>query len=153
VVAYVLIGAIFVHRARTRGVGARVRPYVVWGILLVGVASLVAFWAVQHPLWWAQIGAGLSSQAQPWLHRLVGPLGVIGLGLLIRAVVERSRALAAFSVVYLTTVVASAPTRFHGGPPSPWAFPPGVLVPGLVLLAGSGVFGVLERKGTGGPGG
>ena len=76
------------------------------------------------------------------LYRLVGPLGVIGLGLLVLARVERSRALAGFGVVYLVAVLATARTGFHGGP---WVFLPGVLVPGLVLLAGSAVFAVLER--------
>ena len=144
VVAYVLIGAIFVRRARSRGVGARVRPYVIGGIVLVAAATLVAVWDLHHPLSWADLGGGLlrpGSATEARLYRLVGPLGVIGLGLLVLARVERSRAVAAFSVLYLVAVAATAPTGFHPGR----VFLPGLLVPGLVLLAGSLLFAVLER--------
>jgi hypothetical protein len=144
VVAYVLIGAIFVRRAHSRGVGARVRPYVIGGIVLVAAATLVAVWDLQHPSSWAARAAGFCSRALPWgarLYRLVGPLGVIGLGLLVLARVERSRAVAAFSVVYLVAVAATAPTGFHPGR----VFLPSLLVPGLALLAGSLLFAVLER--------
>jgi hypothetical protein len=147
VVAYVLIGAIFVRRARSRGVGARVRPYVIGGIALVAAATLVTVWDLHHPLSWAALGGGLlqpGSAAGARLYRLVGPLGVIGLGLLVLARVERSRALAAFSVVYLVAVAATAPTGFHPGR----VFLPGLLVPGLILLAGSPLFAVLERPAT-----
>jgi hypothetical protein len=151
VVAYALIGAIFVSRARAHGVGARVRPYVVAGIVLVAVATLITIWRLQHPLSWAELGDALlrpGSAAGARLYRLVGPLGVIGLGLLVLARVERSRALAAFSVVYLIAVLATTPTGFHAGRLSPWTFLPGILVPGLVLLAGTAVFAVLERPAT-----
>jgi hypothetical protein len=147
VVAYALIGAIFVRQARLRGVGARVRPYVIGGIVLVTVAMLITVWDLHHPLSWSAFGGALlrpGSPAQAWLYRLVSPLGVIGLGLLVLARGERSRALAAFSVVYLVAVAASAPTGFHGGR----LFLPGVLVPGLLLLAGSALFAVLERPTT-----
>ena len=64
--------------------------------------------------------------------------------LLVLARVERSRAIVAFSIVYLVAVVASAPTGFHAGR----FFLAGVLGPGLVLLAGSALFAVLERPTT-----
>jgi len=144
VVAYAVIGAIFARRARSRGVGARVRPYVVGGIVLVAIATLVTAWGLHHPLSWAQLGSTLAptgSVAQAWLHRLVGPLGVIGVGLLVLARVERSPGVAAFGIAYLVAVIASAPLGVHGGR----VFLPGLLVPGLVLLAGSALFAVLER--------
>src|SRR6266508_3958045 len=125
-VAYALIGAIFLRQARSRGVGARVRPYVVGGIVLVAVATLIAVWDLQHPLSWSELVGGHLQPGSPVgsrLYRLVGPLGVIGLGLLVLARVERSRALAGFGVVYLVAVLATARTGFHGGP---WVFLPGV---------------------------
>jgi hypothetical protein len=151
VVAYALIGAIFVRRARSHGVGARVRPYVVAGIVLVAVATLITIWHLQHPLSGAELGGPLllpGSAAGARLYRLVGPLGVIGLGLLVLARMERSRALAAFTVVYLVAVLATTPAGLHAGRLGPWAFLPGIVVPGLVLLAGSAVFAVLERPAT-----
>jgi hypothetical protein len=74
----------------------------------------------------------------------VSPLGVIGLGLLVLAWVERSRAVVAFAVVYLVAVVASTPIGFHEGR----FYVVGVLVPGVVLLAGGALFSVLERRST-----
>ena len=144
VVAYGVIGAIFVRRARSRGVGARVRPYVIGGIVLAVAATLMTVWGIQHPLSWSAFGTAIAppgSLAQAWLHRLASPLGVIGLGLLVLARVERSRAVAAFGVVYLVAVAASAPIGVYAGR----FFLPGVLVPGLVLLAGSALFALLER--------
>jgi len=149
VVAYVLIGAIFLRRARSRGVGARVRPYVIGGIVLVAVAMLIGFWHLEQPLSWVALGGGHlppGSAAAARLFRLIGPLGVIGFGLLVLARVERSRALAAFSILYLVAVAATTPTGFHTGR----LFLPGILVPGLVLLAGSALFAVLERPTTAG---
>jgi hypothetical protein len=144
VVAYAVIGAIFVRQARSRGVGARVRPYVIGGIVLVAAAMLMTVWGIQHPLSWSAFGTAIAppgSVVQAWLHRLVSPLGVIGLGLLVLARVERSRVVVAFSIVYLVAVAASAPIGAHAGR----FFLPGVLVPGLVLLAGSALFAFLER--------
>jgi hypothetical protein len=149
VAAYALIGGIFVRRARARGVGARVRPYLLGGIVLVAAGTLIALWNLEHPLSWVALGGGHlrpGSAPQAWLYRLFGPLGVIGFGLLVLARVERGRALAGFSVLYLVAVAASTPTGFHGGR----LFLPGVLVPGLVLIAGSVLFAVLERPTTAG---
>jgi len=149
VMAYALIGAIFARRARSRGVGARVRPYVIGGIVLVAGAVLIAAWDLEHPLSWvADVDGYLppGSVVAARLHRLVGPLGVIGLGLLVLARVERSRALAAFTFVYLVAVAATTPIGIHSGR----LFLPGLLVPGLVLLAGSALFAVLERPTTAG---
>lgn len=150
VLAYAVIGVIFVVQARSRGVGTRIRPYIVGGIVLVVAATLIAVWNFQHPLSWGDF-AGLhlrsGQAAAPRLRRLVGPLGVIGLGLLVLARVERSRALARFTVLYLVVVLATAPVGFHRGP---WAFLPGILVSGLFLLAGSAVFALLERPAAAG---
>jgi hypothetical protein len=144
VAAYAIIGAIFARRARSRGVGARVRPYVIGGIMLVVVAILIPVWDLEHPLSWAALAGGHlqpGSAMAARLYRLTGPLGVIGLGLLVLTRVERSRALAAFSVAYLVAVAVTTSTGHHAGR----LFLPGVLAPGLILLAGAALFAVLER--------
>ena len=77
VVAYASIGAIFVRRARSRGVGAR-WAYVIGGIVLVAAATLVAVWDLQHPLSWFALGGGRlqpGSAAGARLYRLVVRLG------------------------------------------------------------------------------
>lgn len=148
VAAYAVIGAAFVRRARARGVGTRVAPYVVGGIVLALAAAGVSVWDAAHPLSWAHVAGTFVPVGSPWvpqLNRLVGPTGVIGLGLLVLARVERSRTLVLFALVYLYTVMASVPTGQRAAALSQWVFLPGLLVPGLVLLVGSGLFAVLER--------
>lgn len=145
VMAYALIGWVLARRARSRGVGARVGPYVLGGIVLVAVATLITVWELGHPLSLGDLGVvhlSPGSALAARLYRLVSPLGVIGLGLLVLARVERSRSLAGFSLGYLLAVAASTPTGLHGGR----VFLPGLLVPGLVLLAGAGLFAVLEHR-------
>lgn len=144
VIGYGLIGAIFARQARSRGVGARVRPYVIGGIVLTAVSVLIIVWELHHPLAWSSFGSAFlspGSLAQAWLQRLISPVGVIGLGLLVLAGMERSRAVLGFGIVYLVAVAASAPIGTYTGK----FFLPGLLVPGLVLLAGGGLFALLER--------
>ena len=152
VAAYALIGAAYARQARARGVGTRVRAYVVGGVVLAVVATLLSLWDLQHPLAWAQIADPLLPASSPWvpeLNRVIGPTGVIGLGLLVLARVERSRALVAFSVLYLLTVLTSLQPVRHMAALSPWHFLPNLLAPGLVLLVGSGLFALLERSRAG----
>lgn len=153
VAAYAVIGAVFVRRARARGVGTRVTAYVVGGAVLALAATGVSLWDAAHPLSWARVAGSFVDVGSSWvpeLNRLVGPTGVIGLGLLVLARVERSRALVLFALVYLYSVMASVPT---GQRPtaalSSWVFLPSLLLPGLVLLVGSGLFAVLERRRAG----
>lgn len=148
VAAYALIGAAYARHARARGVGTRVRPYVVGGIVLAVVATLLSLWDLQHPLAWAQVADPLVPASSPWvpeLNRVIGPTGAIGLGLLVLARVERSRALAAFGVLYLFTVLTSLQPVQHVAALSTWFFLPRLVVPGLVLLVGSGLFALLEH--------
>ena len=49
VLAYAVIAAFYVHRARSRGVGSRVRPYVLTGVIIALVATAVSLWFVTHP--------------------------------------------------------------------------------------------------------
>src|SRR5213078_1494757 len=49
VLAYAAIAAFYVHRAHSRGVGTRVRPYVITGIIIAVVATGISLWLVTHP--------------------------------------------------------------------------------------------------------
>lgn len=153
VAAYSVIGAVFVRRARARGVGTRVIAYVVGGVVLALAAAGVSLWDAAHPLSWAHVAGTFVPVGSSWvpeLNRLVGPTGVIGLGLLVLARVERSRALVLFALVYLYSVMTSVPTGQRSTATlSSWMFLPGLLLPGLVLLVGSGLFAVLERRRAG----
>ena len=124
VLAYVAIAAFALHRARTRGVGTRVLPYVVVGIVIAVVVTGAALWAAHHP------GVGAPSS----LYRLIGPAAAIGLALLVLAWVERSVALFAVTVGYLAIVLIPINFGWVTHHPSPWFFLPRLLIDGTVLL-------------------
>jgi hypothetical protein len=88
--AYVAISWFYFHHARRRGVGTRVRPYVVVGVLLVLLATVWALWAAAHPAFLAEsLHLGLSRRTD-FLNRIASPAGAIGLALLLLAWIERS---------------------------------------------------------------
>ncbi|WP_433287633.1 hypothetical protein ACQPZQ_33820 [Pseudonocardia sp. CA-142604] len=145
VLAYVAIAAFSVYRARRRGVGARVLPYVASGIaarLVFGVASA---WAQQLNL----IGY---FPAGPVAAGLV-PLISISLALFVLARVERNWPLLAFAAGYLVVALLACGigTRslglnagWHLGPM--WSFLPSLVVAGGVLLLGGVGFALAERR-------
>jgi hypothetical protein len=136
VLAYAAIAAFYVHRARRRGVGTRVRPYVITGVIIAVVATGISLWLVTHP------GViGYPSFAPPGflLFRLVSPQGAIGLALLVLAWVERNRALLVFGLVYLVIVGFG----WILIPRSPWLF---LASTAAVLLLGSLGFALAERR-------
>jgi hypothetical protein len=137
--AYAAIAAFYVHRARSRGVGTRVRPYVLAGVIIALVATGVSLWFVTHP------GViGFLSPPSPgtiFVHRLVSPAGAIGLALLVLARVERNRALLVFGLVYLVIVGFS----WMFTPHSTWLLP---VTTATVLLLGSIGFALAERRGV-----
>ena len=144
--AYIAIAAFYVHRARARGVGTRVRPYVTAGIIIAVLLTCASLWAAHHP----PIG-GLGFL---WLHgpqsfgffsRLVGPACAIGLALLVLAWAERNRALLLFTLGYL--VVVLVPITFGWGTrPTPWAHSPHLVIYGSVLLLGGLGFALAQRR-------
>ena len=137
VLAYAAIAAFYVHRARSRGVGTRVRPYVITGVIIAVVATGISLWLVTHP---GVVGYPFSapSAALKFLNRLVSPQGAIGLALLVLARVERNRALLVFGLVYL--VIVGFGWIFI--PLSPWLF---LVTTAAVLLLGSIGFALAER--------
>jgi hypothetical protein len=139
VVAYAAIAAFYVHRARSRGVGTRVRPYVIAGVLIAVAATGVSLWLAAHAEAFGLPSATPSSGPE-FLSRLASPEGAIGVALLVLAWVERSRALLVFGLGYL--VIVGFGSIFI--PHVPWAFP---VVTAAVLLLGSIGFGIAERVG------
>jgi hypothetical protein len=139
VLAYAAIAAFYTHRARERGVGARVRPYVITGIIIAVVATGTSLWLVTHP---GAVGYPLAapSPGGRLLSRLASADGAIGLALLVLAWVERNRALLLFGLVYLVIVGFGWILM----PPSPWLF---LVVTAAVLLLGSAGFALAGRRG------
>ncbi|MCO5994980.1 hypothetical protein [Actinoallomurus rhizosphaericola] len=145
VMAYAAIAAFYVYRARSRGVGARILPYVGAGIaagLVFGIASA----------WARQLGLEEYSPGGPVAVGLV-PLISIGLALFVLARVEGNRPLLAFAIGYLVIAVLTCGMgtrslglhiRFDLAPT--WNFLPGLVVAGGVLLLGGVGFALAERR-------
>jgi hypothetical protein len=141
--AYVVIVGGYLRVARARGVDARVWPYAIAGIALVGLGFAFAEM-------WIRLDA-LTYPEEPsaflqFVFRLLDPPGAIGLALLVLAWLERHVALLLFAVVYLTVV--AVPINFgwgaHWGPRT-W-FVPQLVINGCVLLLGAIGFAVAGRR-------
>ncbi|MFJ5884855.1 hypothetical protein [Kitasatospora cineracea] len=153
--AYAATAFFYIRRSRARGVGTRVRPYVLTGIVLVALASATAVWSLHHgrpapgtPLDFWGLHLDPASGAARFLERLAGNATAVGLPLLVLAWVERSRALVLLAVVYLAIELVPLTTGWAGIPPtSPWSALPAFGVPGVLLLLGALGFGLAEQTG------
>ncbi|MEV0158175.1 hypothetical protein AB0H57_31390 [Micromonospora sp. NPDC050686] len=142
VLAYVVIAGGYLRVARARGVDARVLPYAVTGVALVGLGfALAAVWVRLNPLAYPEEPSAIAQS----LFRLLDPPGAIGLALLVLAWLERHVALLLFAIGYLTVVLV--PINFgwgaHWGPHT-W-FVPQLVINGGVLLLGSAGFALAQR--------
>jgi hypothetical protein len=147
VLAYVAIAAFYAHRARRRGVGARVLPYVGSGIvagLVLGIASA----------WSHQLNLEGYFPTGPVAVGLV-PLISIGLALFVLARVERNWPLLAFATGYLVVALLACGIGIQAlglnvgsGLGPMWSFLPGLVVAGGVLLLGGMGFALAERRGV-----
>ena len=142
VLAYAAIAAFYVFRARSRGVGSRVLPYVGSGIVIGLVFGVASAWAQQLEL-------DSYSPAGPVAIGMV-PLVAIGLALFVLARIERSWAVLAFAVGYLVIALLVNSGGFGRGSgsglPMTWGFLPNLLIAGGVLLLGGVGFAVAERR-------
>jgi hypothetical protein len=138
VLAYVAIAAFYIRRSRARGVGSRVRRYVIAGIILAALATGLSLWWVHTPPT-SQYGQLLGMGV---LGRLISPGAAIGVALLVLAWAERRRALLLLTLGYLAVVVL-VPISL-GWVRSPWYFLP-LVIGGSVLLLGGIGFAVAQR--------
>jgi hypothetical protein len=147
VLAYVAIAAFYLRRSRNRGVGTRVQPYVLAGVVVALLLTGASFWQAHHPPpgTYDILGVHLSGEAAGLPFRLVGPGCAIGLALLVLAWAERSRALLVVTLGYLVIVLAPIDFGWTIAHPSRWAFLPHLVIDGgVLLLAGIG-FAVAQR--------
>ena len=139
VLAYVVIAAFYLRRSQARGVGTRVRPCVVAGIILALAMTGSLAWTLYHPLAFTLAGPGLF----PALH---GYPFAIGLALVVLAGAERNEALLALALGYLAVSLMTATVGSisgHGG----LGFPVQLVIPGSVLLLGGIGFLLAQRPG------
>jgi len=152
--AYVAISVFYLHQSRERGVGTRIRPYVVVGVVLAVLVTAWALWAQAHPAFLAESLHLGTSPPTNVLNRLLSPAGGIGLALLLLAWIERSWLLLAITTGYLLIVVTGAGQHMHHShvppttfppPVSEWAFLPHVLLEGGILLLGAVILAFTQR--------
>jgi hypothetical protein len=149
VLAYAVIAGFYLLRARRRGVGARIRPYVLAGI--AGLILVAVIWPVQQHL--GSLQSQSNFEAALVVHGL-NPLLAIGLALFVLAWVERNGALLAFAACYLAATLlanySDIPRRLFEGlgwvATPQWFFLPTLCLAGGVLLLGGAAFAVAERR-------
>ena len=137
VLAYVVIAAFYIRRSQARGVGTRVRPYVVAGIILALVMTGSLLWTLYHPLAFTLARLGLFPVLASYPF-------AIGLALVVLAWAERNGALLALALGYLAVVLVTATVGSvsgHGGV----GFPAQLVIPGSVLLLGGIGFLLAQR--------
>jgi hypothetical protein len=136
VLAYVAIAAFYIRRSRARGVGTRVWPYAIAGIIIAMVLTGVALWELRNP---PVHPMGLNGLA----YRLASPGAAIGLALLVLAWVERNRALLLLTLAYLAAVLMPITFGWIQLNPPWYAYP--VVFQGSVLLLGGIGFALAQR--------
>jgi hypothetical protein len=146
VLAYAAIAGFYLRQSRRRGVGTRIRPFVVVGVVLAVALAGASLWLAYHPLVplpTAPMDGPINvSPAMRAVTALDSPTAAIGLALLVLAWVERHPALLAFSIAYLVIVLWQGIQVIHTS--SPWFFIPYLLVPAAVLLLGAAGFALFR---------
>ena len=137
VLAYVVIAAFYIRRSQARGVGTRVRPYVVAGIILALAMTGSLVWTLYHPLAFPLAGPGLSSALHSYSF-------AIGVALVVLAWAERNGALLALALGYSAVVLVTATVGSVSG--HGWlGWPVQLVIPGSVLLLGGIGFLLAQR--------
>jgi hypothetical protein len=137
VLAYVVIAAFYIRRSQARGVGTRVRPYVVAGIILALAMTGSLVWTLYHPLAFTLAGPGLFAGLHSYPF-------AIGLALVVLSWAERNGALLALALGYSAVVllaIAVGSVSGHGA----LGFPVQLVIPGSVLLLGGIGFLLAQR--------
>ena len=137
VLAYAVIAAFYIRRSQARGVGTRVRPYVVAGIILVLAMTGLLLWTLYQPLAFTLAGPGLLSALRSYPF-------AIGLALVVLSWAERNGALLALAVGYSAVALVTAtvgPAGVHRG----LGFPVQLVTAGSVLLLGGIGFLLAQR--------
>jgi hypothetical protein len=147
--AYVAIAAMAIRRSLQRGVGTRIKPYVVAGVVLALALTAITIWIAHNPTAHQEFLGGRvigRTQLSTYVLRLVSPAAAIGLALLVLSRVERNWTLLAFAFGYLIIVVGAINFGWDIPRSSHWVFLPHLVILGGVLIVGGICFLVAERR-------
>lgn len=139
VLAYVVIAVFYIRRSQARGVGTRVRPYVVAGIILAVAMTGSLVWTLYHPLAFTLPGPGWTVGAALHSYSFA-----IGLALVVLAWAERNGALLALALGYLAVVLVTATVGSVSGHGA-LGWPVQLVIPRCVLLLGGIGFLLAQR--------
>ncbi len=142
--SYAAISWFYLRRSARLGLGTRIRPYLVLGVVLALLMTADQVWTVSHPGFLADL-YGQPGPLSAVADTLMSPAGTIGLALLLLAWIERSRPLLAVTCGYLIAMLSSDDLPSL----SPWSFLPGVLLEGGVLLLGGVALALLHHRAQG----
>jgi hypothetical protein len=145
ILAYVVIAVFDIRRSRARGIGSRIRPYVMTGIAIAVAVTVASIWAEHRPLVGQYDFLGWHLQGAD-VYRVLGPACAIGLGLLVLAAIERSVALLAVTIGYLIIAISGTTFGWAIAPTSRWGFAPHLVVQASVLLLASIGFAIAQRR-------
>jgi hypothetical protein len=137
--AYGAIAVFYIRRSQARGIGTRVRPYAVVGLVVAVVLTGVALWDLRHPPVSQYLGLNMNGVPVG----LTSPGAGIGLGLLVLVWAERNRALLGLTLVYLLAVLV--PVTFSGIHPDPSWYSLPAAVQGSLLLLGGFAFALVQH--------
>ncbi len=149
--AYVAIAGMSIRRSLQRGVGTRIKPYVIAGIVLALALTAITLWIAHNPTAHQAFLGGRrlgSTELSTYLLRLVSPQAAIGLALLVLARIERSWALFAFALGDLVIIVGALDFGWVLSRSSHWVFLPHLIITGGVLIVGGIYFLLAERRTT-----
>jgi hypothetical protein len=149
--AYIAIAGMAIRRSQERGVGTRIKPYVIAGVVLAVALTLITLWIAHNPTAHQAFLGGRfvgRTQLSGYALRLVSPAAAIGLALLVLARIERSWTLLAFAVAYLVIVVGAVNFGWEIARSSHWVFLPHLVILGGMLILGGIYFQVVERRTT-----
>ena len=151
VAIYAAVAWFYTRRSRQRGIGTRVKPYVVVGVIVAIVLTAASVRVFTHPSPSSDVlGVHLfpGTLTGSAVFRLISPAAAIGLSLLVLARIERNLALLVFTLGYLAVVLFSFGPTHSSGAPHLRLFPPRVVLESAVLLLGSVCFALAERQGS-----
>jgi len=149
--AYAAIAGMSIRRSLQRGVGTRIKPYVIAGIVLALVLTAITLWIAHNPTAHQEFLGGRrvgTTELSTYLLRLVSPAAAIGLALLVLARIERNWMLLAFTLCYLLIIVSAADFGWVITRSSHWVFLPHVIITGGMLILGGIGFLLAERRTT-----
>lgn len=146
---YAAVGWFYTRRSRQRGVGTRVKLYVIVGIIVAVVLTAASLRVFTHPSPTSDVlGVHLfpGTPTGSAVFRLISPAAAIGIALVVLSRIERSLGLLVFAVGYLAIVLFSFGPTHGSGVPHLQLFPPRVVLESAVLLLGSAGFALAERR-------